>query len=552
MGEDNLKEINSVQEVPYELVKPDDKFESLYRRRGVVVPFLGVTSDQYFDMLPDLFSRFPFVDKYKYSVTAEQYDRPMPFAFKPDSRMHSIADIYEKYYPVLLEKVKRNLVITEQTVERRSRIGAPSFEHKPDGTEKRDYLIKIFDKIISGDIPSDIFGPTITNVRLQNEDVAKKRTNWYLKTDSDNNQSFSLDDKVIDQRYLFDHKSFKIYASRPRLVFNYGTASAFLQLIENIINEFYGSYPVFHHNMQAMPYDSSTAIYESDEEDIPHYERILGLIVKTRSKFIGGIHDEFTTKLLDAPLICVDNRRHTFQVKIRDNFTLQLGSGLSAVSTAGKELNLIIKAYCVSTIYQIPFEKALDIIMNQDPALGFIFALFGDDTKGVYKKGDSKFLKVIELSRELLGSVPEDPPKFLGYKRINILSGGFINRLSMESAFLNYFMPERPPGSTFRKFAAYGFFERRKLFRSFGEPGITDYLVKEKDFHIKYDLWEPLLTKARSQKKYLGSKMIPVNHILGKDYLLTKQERLNLGYDTLIDQKYVRSAVALTNLRKFN
>lgn len=519
------------------------KLEPLYRKRPRVVPISSVSLDEYEKKLPEIFSLIPEASDYGPSITSEPAFRPTPHFFIPTSKQILLGKLFQEHFPEVI-RYARSELITEQTVEKKSRVGFPFFSFFSEGSDKRDLVTWISQKILEGNY-SNLIGPTILNIRLQPEKLSKSRQIQFIESDFLNVPHLYEAQTTPEFRNLGSYSS-----SRVRLVFNYAIPNLFTQLVDGTINDFYSEFPIFSHKMALRPYDSRVGEFLSYEEDLESYERYMAIVTHCRPEIIGGIYGDVIKKLLDQPIIVKSVQGELFQIKPKKDIFMQLGSGISPVSPQGKEVNLIVFVKVYSDIEKVPFLKSLDILANhKDPDI--MLCLFGDDSKLIYRNNKrGNFLKneIVERRKEYLDGREEIPGRFLGFKKR--VEGKFtFNELSLESCFLNFFLDERAPGSRFRPFANFGYFERRKTYFELGEPRVKEYLLKEKSFLQKEGWYDKILFLAMKERARVN-KNLPFEYVVGKMYLLSKKQRLALGLDTVISKDLVQKAIEQTNLFK--
>jgi hypothetical protein len=495
---------------------------------------MDVSTSEYLDSLSEIHS---LVDgKYNQCITLEMKDRPLPHTFKRDT-FKPLRELYsrriEDFFSVVLGNTDIRLI--PQTVETSSRIGYPYLSFAKDKAQLVSSLINKVDDLITGS------SVTVLNVRLQPEVPTKKRKFQFAVP---HGVFYNVQDQEISGRERYDER-LKVIASRTRLVFNYGVENLITQCLDGWLHDCYLKYPSFHHDMYSFPYDSSSFDFESYEEDISHYERCMGEIVPVRAEVIGGLYHSLMQKLLSAP----------FAIKATDGCSLfyrpkdvvQLGSGLSMVAPLGKEVNAILYAEALSVLLNLPFKKAL-LAMLTHGIKGLAIAQFGDDSKIMYHKNYS-WLKdeIVKFRKNFVISEPEDPPKFLGFVKSKS-DKGYINRLSVDSAFKNFFLDERSPGSKFRPFPNYGYFERVSAYKRYGDNDVQNYLDKETKLLKSKGWYDIIFNRAKQEAKYVKSSL-PINYVLGKTYLLTREQKATLFPSTLIPLEDIRSVIKRTRFK---
>lgn len=527
----------------------DPLFKTLYRKRTPFSPIPNVNLSDYMDATADIEDQLA-PQGYEKMLTSEPIWRPVPHIVKLNDKLSRCLHLYEQHITTFWSYISSKINFSEQTVERRSRVGAPYYSFFRDEDEKRNLVMDMVDRL---DFYMAANHPTVTatilNVRLQPEIRSKKRIYQFIN-EYDQHVEIKTEPEVF--RSIEEYPGY--LSSRVRLVFNYHCLNLRNQLVDSTLHDAYLTYRGFHHDMTAFPYDTlNNKEFQSEEEDISHYERILGALVLPRAKRIGGTYQEITELLMSHPFVVKSTDSRILVIRKQPHQLLQLGSGLSCVATLGKEFNAILFSAAYASVVGVPFIKALDAVLNHtDPDL--IIAQFGDDSKVIYRmnnRGVDLKTKIRQFRAEFIDAELEDPPKFLGYKKLNVKQET-INRLSCQSAYLNFFLNERQPGSAFRPYPSYGYFLRRLAYKTYGEPDISSYLSRELDLLDRHQWLDPMRRHAIREKSRVNMTSFPVNFVLGKEYLLTKDEKIRLNLGTVIPKEYVSKVYNETSLNRIH
>lgn len=264
--------------------------------------------------------------------------------------------------------------------------------------------------------------------------------------------------------------------------------------------------------------------------DVKHFERIVGALVALHARSMGHGYKDAMLGMNALPyLVFCDDRSKRFLIKPKPGITMQLGSGLSCVTSLAKVTMLILYAEVETRLSGRGYLPSLDAVYSGRSKIGIMS--YGDDNVIYARPGsqvdpDSVF-KILE------GYMPlevEKPSKFLGY----IYSDEHGFELPISSYILNFYLAERAPFSRFRPYPHYGFVLRREVYREQGERAIaTKIFDAENEILARYGVPIADIYKLGLQESQLASKQT-AEQIVGKEYLLTEATKKMLpGFQVL-------------------
>lgn len=505
------------------------------QRRKYVLPFKELDMFETLEMLDELEAGVGDMDEYKGTLSGEPFKRPIPHLFKKGT-YKALNDIAEELYPIWFKTVLNMIKAAPFTVERDSRIGYPDFGIYPEGDEKVRILTNyVSTGILQGNFDDDAY--TINNLRLQNESINKEREFYFI---DDNGVAYL---EKVNWKYRYDKYTNRIL-SRPRLVSNKSVENAGCkQYADTLINNVYGRSPLIHHDMfHYPPYFNCPSVHC----DVEHFERKVNEVSEIRAKNISSNYLTLQKWLNDQPVLVVaDDWSRCFKISPSKGYTFQYGSGDSAVSPIAKEV--------VSLVFLSFIQQELNIEITEQVIMSYLDAsLFKNLDYGLIQFGDDHILlasTVVKLERIFsffsmtLGSKKEDDEVFLGFKR----SSDGIYYLTKKSCFNNEMRPERPPSSIFRPYAHYGFYERTKTYREFGDEKVREYLTFRDEIMRRYINMASFKLKAAKEKAIIGR--LNEKQSTGKEYLMTQQEKIDANLVTLMP-KEISKRISLLLLGK--
>lgn len=236
-------------------------------------------------------------------------------------------------------------------------------------------------------------------------------------------------------------------------------------------------------------------------------------------------------------------------ISVPDVFT-QLGSGLSCVAPVAKEILLIIYASYFAEKFKISKQEAISTVMNGgNNQLRMLN--YGDDNV-IYGDDKSLVMDCYNWIAQYLPLSVESPPAFLGYTYPPF-------QLRTPSYVLNEWEAERPPGSRFRPYPFYGMVERDKVYL---EQTVTNEIRNLQIFKYKQLDKFGYTRTLINQQAFRESQEIAtaddlashVNVLLGKEYLLTNEEKLKsvryVGLGEMRVSEIMRTLLAGSSLEK--
>lgn len=482
----------------------------------------------------------PELEKFHRVLTNEPSSRPIPqLSLKLRDKIERLAKLFENRYHYILDWYKNNVVPGVLTVQRKSRIGYPIWEIISDGSGKRDLVLTASDAINDGTIKAaDITGPTILNVRTQNDPMDKVRDYSFINKDGE------VYEKRIDalaREFTFLDRKF--LCSRCRLVFNYSMTNLETQSDDTLMHDALLGTDLFHHVLIDLALkDNAIRLPEGWSKfgmDARHYERLMGMISRIRSRIIGGLYQEISDLNFNQPyLVPSDDWSCAFLISPTEEGRKyeQFGSGYSGVATLGKEVMLVLLAEFVHLTFGMSYDLALVATLN-NKVPDMYFADYGDDFIAL---GKTEYINQLRSWMETSLDI-EESNTFLGY--VDEGSSDSIRfHLRLESAVNNFWRPERAGGSMFRPFFFLGYIMRRDAYMKQGNERVRKFINDEWNIITRFISADEILRRAREE--FRRSKALPINYVLGKEYLLSKEEKIGLGLDTVLSERMMLRALA--------
>jgi len=438
-----------------------------------------------------------------------------------------------------------------QTFSTTSRLGAPFFicpELPKHGAHKKyDVLKPYFAEMREHGAGNwmrnwPTYLDTIMNRRLQPEPLDKRRTFQYVTEEGEVYED-ELDEKA---RRGLDIAKQPSHSMRPRLVFNQPITNLYKQSVDTLLHHAQLQHPVFHHDMYTpgmtrVPEGYVVAL------DIKQFDRATAEFCFQRALKIGGDYAEIAHATREgAFLVFADDMSAVLRLwpDYEHGYAVQYASGDSAVAPAQKDLFAALSSqFCVER-YGLSPDDALEWYLRAgDERLGFLN--YGDDNV-VF--GDQKEVEAyISYIGALLTVERESPTKFLGFL---LTDRGW--RLGVESYLLKTYLNERNAvdkktqqlGTAFRKYPSFGWVEKRKGYSRFGVPELQTHVFTLEDELLRkigYP-WGKVLEQAVLDANKLGIKASPFSSLpwlLNKDYLLTPEEKVEMGLASAIPREEV-------------
>jgi hypothetical protein len=194
------------------------------------------------------------------------------------------------------------------------------------------------------------------------------------------------------------------------------------------------------------------------------------------------------------------------------------------VATVAKEALICIYASFFEQEYNLTIEGAVDMALAGGSPARLAFKNYGDDNL-LY--GDQKMIdKCFEFMKRFLTVEIEIPTALIGWQYSK--ATGFF--LRDQSYIVNFWKPERAPGPPFRPYFFLGFYLRNRTFKDYGSGGIERLEEKMWEVMEEYGIVPEFVGNlAAKEAQIVGSSGLPLNYVLGKQYLLTDEERERLG-----------------------
>jgi len=500
---------------------PDQELahEIVNKRRGAQLSVPTVHDwPSHFSMQDDIFSHFN-MEELVGCTTVEMRSRPVPHVFKT-SDTQPLTDLFAKWYPSILQRLMPTLKAPIQTFNKTSRLGWPVFG-RPD--VKIEAIRPYFERAVRGDLDWLREAFIIMNVRLQAESKDKERD--YIFIDSEG--------KVYEQKIGRSQRTVKTkhgerVASRTRLVFNLPVLNLLNQIFDTAMHNAEIIHPFASHNMYA-PHATHGGMGELLAFDVKHFERSTASCVRLRSAMIGGLYAEVNAIFDSLPFLCPadDHKSRWLLWPDREGgWSEQFASGHSAVAPVQKEIFIALYGQFAVEVLGVPEHAAINWVLEGGDRRMRILN-YGDDN-AVF--GDRAVLdQVVPFMSQFVKAEPEEPKKFLGF-----LWSEYGWRLGQQSYLSKTYLNERAPGSNFRKYPCFGWVEKRKVYRAFGMPEVArDVYPYENSLLEKFAHgWEGVEREAVIERSRLANEASiyqNANWLLGKDYLLSPEEKLASG-----------------------
>lgn len=501
---------------------PDQSFARriVNPRRGPVlgVPGLGWRDVEY--VRTPLFARFGLTE-YNKSTTGEMYSRPVPHAFE-SSKLNRIRELYAKHAPKLFRRILPMVKPPVQPLNKVSRLGWPNF-NVPES--KKETVQPVFDHLLHDGLGDSLRGAwVIMNVRLQEEAADKERDFLFVSKDG-----WVYERKIGPSDRVIRTPVGPRLASRTRLVFNEPVHNLIKQILDTAIHNTLLTFPIWHHNMYGDPAASFRGAPFILALDVKHMERFTAAAVAERARIIGGLYEELQMAFLALPYLCPSDDWKRFFLLYPDlaaGWMVQFASGDSAVAPSQKEL-----FFCLFLEFALTYLK-----MDEDSAITWVLE-GGDARVRILNYGDDNFFAGEETTVRALYSFlqgwlevqEEQPPAFLGF---NFVDGKF--QLRLRSYLVKTYMPERRPGSAFRPYPFFGWREKRRTYGLFGDAALQGSVFPTEDRLLdEVGLpWSRILQLAQEEEKRIyetAKGMALPDWVLGKDYLLTAEQKLATG-----------------------
>lgn len=480
-------------------------------------------------------------------VMAEGALRATINVFKRDD-VKLVTALHAQWYPAILEALRPHMQYKALAVELGSRLGAPFYEMRTDKVEILE--LKVIPAFLAGDYSMVDGAVTCINLRLQNnEPITKVRQ---VPVISDGKVS-EID--IDESKRRFKYKGLDVFAGRARNIYFASVCNNFKQPVDNMIHDAILTQPGFHHNMYADAYNATE--YDGMHIlafDVKHFERHMGAIVVDRAKVIGAGYDAVQRRVSFAPYLSWDGRlkeKYLVEPDRSNGYEVQLASGDSCVSAVAKEIFIALYAqFALEAGFAGGETDAIAWALKGGDRSNVRFKNYGDDNFA-YAQDPANLDKLFAFMARYLTIEKEDPPAFLGWEfildtpRSRVLADGKrqVWCLRARSYFANFYKPERAPGKPFRPFFWEGKFQRRETFRKYGDADSERLLDIERDVLDSFTLTEDrALLNLEIDRRHMKTGL-PLNFAIGKEYLLTDEEKLALGRVKQIPVSVTRTVV---------
>jgi len=451
-------------------------------------------------------------------TTVEMRRRPIPHVF-PTKQVAALTGLFSKWAPAIYERILSEIEPPVQVLNKTSRLGWPVLG-RPES--KRDAVMHDIGRITREGVGwmEDAF--IVMNIRLQAEARSKEREFLFCTRSGE-----VYADTVKEKDRMVKTPIGERVAGRTRLVFNLPTANLMTQCLDTAIHNVLLKYPAFHHDMynKAAPtnMDGFRMFF-----DVKHFERATSGCVRERARILGGRYAQIAAVFDAAPFLCPSDDRKAFWLLWPDRdggYSDQFASGNSAVAPVQKEIFTALYAEFAVRHFGIPQSLAISWVFGGgDHRLRI--KNYGDDNVVAGDEGACKAL--FAFLKDYLSVELEDPPKFLGFlwRNEHWMLGA---RSYLEKTYLN----EREPYSVFRKYPSFGWIEKRKVYQTYGDPFISQVIFPEEEklLAIHGQPWNGIVRRADEEAVLASSMQGQTDHnwILGKDYLMSAEEKLKTG-----------------------
>jgi len=451
-------------------------------------------------------------------VTAEMAQRPVPEVFR-EEETRPITDLYEKWAPLIYQRVLPEIQAPIQTFNKTSRLGWPIFKATPN---KVIALMPFFRLMGAGDFNQFIHAFIIMNVRLQAESKEKVRQYLFYNSGEIRRREITASDRAVTVEGLGTRT-----CSRTRLVFNMPVPNLWKQVLDTAIHNVFMNYSTFHHDMfggKVTPVRNAHMAF-----DVKHFERHTAAIVRRRAQLFGGYYGKIVDIFAKLPFAVPssDWKERAFIYPARDRgWSDQFASGDSAVAPAQKEVFTALYAEFFTVAFGYSMQEALNLVFlggNEKLTI----RNYGDDNS---VNGDPAVLEdLFTFLKQYLTVEKEEPAKFLGFVHYPDLGW----KLPVESYLSKTYLNERRPNGNFRKFPNLGWVLKRQTFAQIGHPDVAKDVFPYEDAELaKRGLpWSKIMERAEVERiQSMGSPGVRnPNYVMGKDYIMTAEEKIATG-----------------------
>lgn len=468
--------------------------------------------DNEFKIGDELLAHFG-LDEYVGASNAEPPSRPIPEVFRT-SDTDAVTNKVVPELPALFRWLAPQVRAPWQSYNEVSRMGAPFYKPYDD---KRWILRQLLPNYLESDFTM-LDGHVIQiGGRIQSEPLSKKRSFTYI------NDQGKIYKQVLDRsKQKVEVWGHPRYPGRFRGVFNQGIFNLLNQVVDTAFNDVYGKHPAFHHDMTKVGKLVRGPVLAFD---VSHMERLTARIVYERAKHMGGAYFNFQHYIRSMPFLVVSDswdRAYKIVCNYDKGWSVQFGSGNSAVSPSQKDIFMILYRAVAHDLLRVPLDIGFDWVAQGGDERLRIFN-FGDDNFVFSPIGDQKLLDdVFAYMSEYLTIGREDPPKFLGHE-----FDGDDFRLAISSYLLKTYQNERGPVPPFRRYPSLGWVEKRKHYAAHGYarlPLEVFPLENEMLQRAGCSFADVLTTAAYERATLEQENAVRRAYFLSPDYLLGKQD----------------------------
>jgi hypothetical protein len=498
-------------------------------RRGIVFPVPGLQPADYFAIKTRLFEAFG-LSEYSQVVSAEARWRQSPHLAPVGDKLDRVRRVYSQRAPALFSRIKAGLSPRRQLLSKDSRLGWPDFSRPGD---KRPVVEQRWNEWVSDRSSFDNMF-TIMNVRIQAEEASKVREYQVPEDGVVVNKKMGEPEKRLSETTV---------ASRARLVFNKPELNLSCQIVDTYINAWLGKQGACHHDMYGMLWRNMVRPHRM-AFDVKHMERFTAGIMEPRYDIIKGLYSEAHRSMDEAAYLTPNYmfRGWSLLRGCPSDWVVQFGSGHSAVAPSQKEALLCLYVQLHMDEWGYSEDRAWEEVLSGNTAKLHIMN-FGDDNF-ISAYDEETLSQTFQFMSKYLDCVEENPAGFLGFKWID---DGF--KLPKESYLIKTYLHERPPYGRFRSYPFFGWFMKREIFSRYGVSRDMEAVFELEDRLLLEEgqlRWSDVEKAARNEIRAMKG-LIDHAHplaILGKEYLLTDEEKEAIGTYTGWDEDFTAKRFA--------
>jgi hypothetical protein len=478
--------------------------------------------------MDDLFAEVG-LDEYVGCSTYE-FDRRPLLAIKAPESSKELISVCAKWFPLLMDRVRRDAKIPVVTLDKRSKIGSP-IRKRVDN--KYDTVEPFFQAFIRGDYSSvERDGFALQGIRLQWERRSKVRHYVCAR------KNLSLDDVAVDAaaRALDEGR----LCSRTRMIVNPAVLNLAKLPCDNSIHHVLLSWRCCKPDLSFM----RTKGFHAEAllaPDWTHFDHQAGYMARMYAATIGGEYERACLLLWGKPVLCrTDGWRDVLYMSAAEGYLQQFWSGDSSVAPFGKFVCLAVTAEFIQRHYRLDDQSTLEALIYGEHR-DFGFRNYGDDNV-VFGSSHA-----VEAYRDFATSFIvmdfEDPPRFLGDVFTKHADGYWRSTLDWRSYFLNWYLPERPPGTLFRPYPCYGYVARKQDYAMFGPPQMQSLFEVEQRVLAAHRIDVSELLARAAQEAAKIKQLAAVNYRMRYDkaYMLDEETKSQLPEYNVVPREMVIS-----------